>query len=151
MLIKDSIEINAPVDDVFQWFLNIEENYISWHQDHISCRWVKGHPFAVGSVMYIEELLHGKVHKMRFKTTKVIQNEYIQFSLGYPMAFICPRGSFSFHPRDDSCKFTSSLYFRFGWLLSRLMRRQKIAFEKHMKEEGIQLKHIFESNRSFSQ
>jgi hypothetical protein len=142
--------INASTDEVFKWFLNIERNYTSWHQDHISCHWVEGTPFEIGSVLYMEEILHGKVHKMRFKTTKVIQNEYIQFSLGYPMAFICPGGSFSFHPRDDSCEFTSSLYFRFGWILSRILRKRKNAFEQHMNEEGIQLRRIFEANESFS-
>jgi len=36
----------------------------------VSFRWLKGQPWVEGSVIYAEEYIHGKLHKLKFKITK---------------------------------------------------------------------------------
>ena len=37
------------------------------HKDHTICKWIIGKPFEKGSVLYAEEYLHDKLHKMKFQ------------------------------------------------------------------------------------
>ncbi len=48
MIIEDSVEIEADVEKVWDFFDNLEENYLSWHpKDHVTCRWIRGRPHEV--------------------------------------------------------------------------------------------------------
>jgi len=97
-----------------------------------------------GSVLYIEECLHGKLHKMKFLGTKVESNERIEYKLLFPTSIICPRGSFIVEPKGQSCIFTATLSFRFGTIFSRFAQPRVEALKKHMKEEGENLKRLLE-------
>jgi hypothetical protein len=45
-----------------------DDSYRAWHQkDHVRLRWLEGKPWAEGSVMYAEEYLHGKLHKLKLR------------------------------------------------------------------------------------
>lgn len=70
--LKDSIEIKAAPEKVFEWLTNLrdKESYQTWHPDHVECIWVKGEPFQKGSIVYFEEYIHGKLHKAKFLCTK---------------------------------------------------------------------------------
>ena len=58
----DTKEIKNTSENVFQWFMNINKNYKSWHPDHISWDWKNGEPFQIGSKVIVKEYIHGKVH-----------------------------------------------------------------------------------------
>jgi hypothetical protein len=140
--LKDAIEIKTTPKEIFKWFLHFEENFHAWHPDHIDCRWLKGKPFEEGSILYIEEYLHGKPHKMKFLGTKVEPNRKIEYKLLFPISIICPKGSFSIEPKGENCIFTATLSFRFGWIFSRFAKDRVKAIKKHMKEEGENLKRL---------
>ena len=112
--LTDTIEIKTTPQAIFNWFQQIENNYLDWHPDHISCKWLKGKSFEIGSVLYAEEYLHGKLHKMKFETTKVVPNEYIEYKNKFPISLVSASGSFALAKEDNYTKFTATLEFRFG-------------------------------------
>lgn len=61
--LRDSVEIRTTPEKVFEWFMHFDENYVSWHPDHVKCSYLKGRRLEEGSVLYVEEYLHGKLHK----------------------------------------------------------------------------------------
>jgi hypothetical protein len=157
--IKDSIEIRTTAEKAFEGLIKLfssQEDYKRWHKDHVQCQWLKGKSFEKGSILYVEEYLHGELHKMKFLCTQLEPNNKIEFKILFPMSFICPKGSFIIRPKGESCFFTeskgesciftASLTFRFGGLFSKLVKSKVEAMKNHMKEEGENLKKIVEAN-----
>lgn len=75
--LKDSIEIKATPEKVFEWLvqrLKDKESYQAWHPDHVDIRWIKGEPLQEGSILYAEEYLHGDLHRL-ILTEKAAQSE----------------------------------------------------------------------------
>jgi len=145
--LKDSIEIKIKPERVFDGLITVfssQEYFKKWHKDHVRCQWLRGKPFHKGSVLYIEEALHGKLHKMKFLGTKVDPNRRIEYKLLFPTSIICPEGSFLIEPEGKSCRFTATLSFRFGWLFSTFVKGRVEAIKKHMNEEGKNLKKLLE-------
>ncbi len=146
--LKDSIEIITTPEKLFNGLINIfssEEYFKRWHKDHVKSYWIKGKPFEIGSVLYVEEYLHGELHKMKFIGTKLEPNRRVEYKLLFPMSIICPKGSFIIEPKEESCIFTATLSFRFGWLFSKFAKGRVEAIKKHMEREGKNLKKIVEN------
>ena len=150
--LTDSIEIKTTPERIFEFLTNLSEgeNYRSWHpQDHVSFRWIKGNPWQVGSVVYAEEYIHRKLHKLKFVVTKVIQNKLIEYALtNRILRFYFPKNSFVIEIKGDTCIFTASGTCRVGWL-AKTFAGKKLEYglsstRKHMKEEGENLKRILE-------
>ena len=72
--LKDSILINVSAEKIFNWFRKIDQYYLDWHEDHISCKVIKGSLGEVGSEIIFEEYLHGKLYRLKFIVTKIIDN-----------------------------------------------------------------------------
>jgi hypothetical protein len=142
--LKHSIRINKSPKAMIGWLSHFTDNYKSWHPDHVSAKWIKGNNFSEGSILYSEEYLGGQLEKLRFKVTKVIKNERIEYDILFPESIICPKGSFSIKPCKKGIIFTATLSFRFGYLLSKLFPRKLKAIKRHMKEEGENLKKLLE-------
>jgi uncharacterized protein YndB with AHSA1/START domain len=148
--IEDSIEINVPAEKVFEWLTNLRdsETYRTWHPDHVSLRWIKGEPFREGSVVYAEEYLHGKLHKLKFVGTKMVPNRLIEYQLAFPLSFLS-KSSFIIEPTgENSCIFTAKGSMRGGPLYKKLGRKSIEATIRHVKEEGENLKRILESDEN---
>ena len=146
--LKDLIEIKATSKKVFDSLIKVfssQEYFKKWHKDHVKCQWLKGKPFEEGSILYVEEYLHGELHKMKFLSTKLEPNRKIEYKLLFPISIICPSGSFTAEPKGESCIFTATLTFRFGWLFSKFMKSKVAAIKKHMRDEGKNLKKIAEN------
>ena len=79
IVIKDTVTIKTTASDVFHWFEHLDEHYVSWHPSHVSCCYLKKHALEVGAILYAEEYLHGKLHKLKFNLTKVIPNQEFQY------------------------------------------------------------------------
>ena len=140
----DSIEIKTTPENIFQWFINIDKNYKSWHPEHVSWDWVNGKPFQIGSKALAKEYIHGKVHSLKSITTNIKKNELIEYKFLFPSSIIVPRGSFNFTKTDSGCVFTATLIFRSGKVLSKIFKKQMEATIRHMKEEGENLKRLLE-------
>jgi len=153
VVLTDSIEINASSEKVFKFITGLvdDESYRAWHQeDHVALRWLQGQPWAKGSVVYAEEYIHGKLHKLKFAVTKVVPNkkiEYVPVSRFLRRYF--PKNVFAIEQKEESCLFTASGTYRVGWLaktfFSKAVEKALSSIKKHMEEEGKNLKKILES------
>jgi hypothetical protein len=150
--LTDSIEVEASAEDVYTWLvqrLRDKEAYRQWHPDHVDIRWIKGEPLQQGSVLYAEEYLHGVLHKLRFRITKVVPNRLIEYRALFPLSLLAPGNSFVIEPTGrDRCVFTATGSLRMPrWLFDRMhpRHRGKIeATQRHIREEGENLKRALE-------
>ena len=150
--LTDSIEIKTTPERIFEFFANLsgDESYRAWHPgDHVSLRWIKGEPWQEGSVVYAEEYLHGKLHKLKFIIIKVVPNRVIEFApTNRFLRFYFPKNTFTVDQKGDRCVFTASGTYRIGWLArtfaGKKLERGLLSAKKHMKEEGENLKSILE-------
>ena len=147
--LKDSIEVKAPPERVFEWLVQRfdgKEAYQAWHPDHVDIRWVKGESLQEGSIVYAEEYLHGRLHKLRFIITKVVPNKEVEYRALFPLSIFAPKNSFFIEPKGEkSCIFTATGYLRAGPLFKKLGKHQLEATERHMREEGENLKRLLET------
>ena len=150
--LKDSIEVKAPAEKVFQWLtqrMKDKESYQAWHPEHVDIRWIKGKPLQEGSIIYAEEYLHGDLHKLKFRITKIVPNRLIEYRSLFPLSIIAPGNKFIIEPTGrDSCIFTATGSLRIPrWLFVRMHKKHKHkidATQQHMKEEGLNLKKALE-------
>ena len=155
IILRDSIEIKTTPEYIFKWFAHFKENYRAWHSDHRECRYLqRNDPLGEGSVSYCEEYLHGELHKLKLRITKVVPNSQIEYMLPF-----FGRGAFLIKSHGTRVLFTAELYF--GWripLLGRLLdmgvhvflKRRLEAMRQHMKEEGQNLKEFLESDSNMN-
>ena len=145
-ILKDSIEINAPVEKVWEFFDHLDVNYKSWHENaHVTCRWLKGRPHEEGSIAYFEEILDGKLCKIKAITIKVVKYRLVETRSPFPVSMIHTKGTYIFEPKGNSSVFTAINHFRIPSLFNKKLLSLVAATEKHMKEEGENLKKIIES------
>ena len=153
VVLTESVEIKTTPQKIFDFFRHLvdDESYRAWHpDDHVALRWIKGRPLEEGSVVYAEEYIHGKLHKVKFVITKVIPNSRIEFApLSRFLRIYFPKNTFAIEPKGDICVFTTSGCLRVGWLVKTFaagkLKRGLSSVRKHMKEEGENLKRILES------
>lgn len=153
--LKDSIEIKATPEKVFEWLvqrMKDKESYQAWHPDHVDIRWIKGNPLQEGSILYAEEYLHGDLHKLKFRITKIIPNKEIKYRSLFPLSILSPGNTFLIEPKgESSCIFTAMGSLRLPvWLFKKLHKKHEYKIEatkQHMKEEGENLKRALEKRK----
>ena len=147
IILRDTVEIKASPEQIFEFFIHFKENFHAWHPDHVECRYLnfEGTP-EEGSVIYIEEYLHGKLHKLKLHITEIEPNSWIEYK-----TFLSTKGVFIIEPRGANSLFTAELHVGtriplLGSLVDRFMRillsRQLEGMKQHMAEEGQNLKRI---------
>ncbi|MBU1052568.1 MAG: hypothetical protein KKC46_01925 [Proteobacteria bacterium] len=83
---KETIE--APVSRVFDWFMNLDENYIKWYPDsHKDFKWLSPKPIIKGSVFKLEEEFDGHVHQMIMKITEFQKDKRLSFASEHTLTF----------------------------------------------------------------
>lgn len=147
MILSQTTMIAAPAAHIFSFFSNMEENYTRWHPDHITFRWLQDGRLGVGNRFYFEERIHDQHHKRTMRYTKVVPNRLFEFVPENPLIrFFLRRVSFIIQPLGEQCRFTQEVQVRIGPIGKRLNRQGFAAVEKHMREEGENLKTIVESD-----
>lgn len=149
-VLKHSIEINAPPEKVWNFFYNIEKNYKIWHpKDHILFEWTKGNPLEVGSTIYSEQKMGGELAKLKGTCTEIIPNKKITFKFDFPTSFMCPKIEWLIESKGKNSIFTAVTHYKFGKLFLKLSKDKAEHIletsEKHMDEEGRNLKKILEN------
>lgn len=147
--LRDSIRIRTTPGHLFKWLEAMPQEYKSWHPDHVACRVIHGAMLQPDSEIECKEYLHGKLHVMRLRATRIDPGrrmEYEIVGLG--------RGAFEVIPRDDEVEFVAELGFGSDFpiigrvmdaLLRALLGHRLDAMRGHMREEGENLKKIIES------
>jgi len=148
--LEDSIKVDAPAESVFQWLaqrMRDRESYRAWHPDHVDLRWIKGEPLQEGAVVYAEERLHGRLHKLKFRITRVVPNRLIAYRSLFPLSLLAPENRVITEPNGEHrCTFAASASLRVPrWLFERHHPGQIEGALQHMREEGQNLKRAVES------
>jgi len=148
-VLKDSIEINTTPEKIWGFFTDLETNYKAWHpEDHVLFRWTKGKPMESGSNWYAEEIVHGKVFKLRGTVGEVIPNRKIVFKYSLPISLVAPGFEWLIEPKGADSVFTANSYLRAGNFIRILSKKEmdmKLEMTlKHTKEEGENLKKLLE-------
>lgn len=146
--LRDRVEIHTTPGQLFAWLGRMPEEYKSWHPDHVACRVVHGSVLEVDSEIECQEYLHGKLHSLRFRMTKVIPDRRVEFVIER-----MGRGAFEAQANDDTVTFVAELDIgsdapivgRFvDFIISRLFNQRIESMRQHMAEEGRNLKTILE-------
>jgi hypothetical protein len=152
LVIRDTVSIDTTASAVFCWFEHIDENYLAWHPSHVSCRYVKGQGLKEGVVIYAEEYLHGKLHKLRLYLTEVIPNKEFQYRVAPGI-----RGGFRLSESGEGLDVEAEI--RIGWklpffgaladrLVSSIFSHLIEDLRQHMYEEGLNLRSLLEQGKS---
>jgi hypothetical protein len=147
--LRDGITIHTTPERIFNWLESMPQEYISWHPGHVAYRVVKGSVLQPGSEIECQEYLHGKLHTLRLRLTKLDPGrrmEYKIVGLG--------KGAFEVIPKGDKVEFVAELGIgsdipMVGPLVDAVLRalfsRRLDAMKEHMQAEGQNLKRIIES------
>jgi hypothetical protein len=147
MVLRDSIEVHAPVAKVFQFFEGMtQERYLSWHPDHKVFRWTQGHGIALGNRFYFEEVIAGKLLKKSVMFTRIEQGTHIEFAPTFwLMRLFLPRLVFRAEVvGPGTFRFVAEILLRVGPIGARLNKREFDAVREHMRVEGLNFKHYAE-------
>ena len=145
MLLTSTVRIKASADKIFNFFEEMDKNYLRWHPEHILFEWKKGHGLQVGKVFYSEEKINGQLWKKQTRFSKIIPNELIEFELtNWFFRMILPRISFIIKDMGDYCEVTQEIPIRIGPIGAYLSRKKFNAVRIHMMEEGENLKRLME-------
>ena len=145
--LTDSIRIDSPPEPIWEWLSGLSEHYTEWHPDHVSAEWEQGEPNEVGSILRAVEDLGGSREVLRFEMTSVDPPHRFEYRIRGPISMLLPGGAFAVVSDDGGARFTATISYRFGRLTELLFRRRTAALQRHMKEEGENLKRIIESAR----
>ena len=96
--------------------------------------------------MYAEEIIAGKVHKIKMRCVYVETNRRIDYRSFFPLSIVHPKSRYLFEPGERGTVFTVVNYFR----IPRIFFRQAVeslveATENHMRQEGENLKALLET------
>jgi hypothetical protein len=149
---QDIIDIDAPVEHVFESLVNSLQNlesYRAWHPEHESIKWLRGKPVEEGSIVHIKEYLNGVLTGLTFRFVEVVPNRLIRYRVRFPLSIIAPENRFEFEPLgEDRCRFTAYGRVRMPmWLFKKSHPAHEGKLKgsmQHMKEEGESLKRIAE-------
>jgi len=152
-VLTDTIEIKTTPEKIFNFLTSIvdDDSYRAWHKkDHVSLRYLQGEPWTEGSVVYAEEYIHGKLHKLKFKITKIEANKRIEYTpISRFLRLFFPKNEFIIEPKGESCLFIASGTYRIGWIgkafFKQAIEKGLSSVKQHMKEEGENLKAILET------
>jgi hypothetical protein len=152
VILTDKIDIQTTPQDIFNFLTGIvdDDSYRAWHsKDHVRFEWIKGEPWAEGSVIYAEEYIHGKLHKLKFRIIKIVPNERIEYTpVSRFIRFFSPKNEFIIKRKGDTCLFIASGTYRIGLIgkafFSKAIEKGLSSVKKHMQEEGENLKQILE-------
>ena len=149
MRLTASTFIRTTPEAVFVFFANMAENYRRWHPDHVLFRWEGKGGLYEGTRFYFEERITGKLLKKRVRFTRIVPGRLIEFALTNPLfRMVLPAIAFAIEPADGGVRVTQTIHIRTGPVGAWLNRREFAAVQKHMDEEGENLKRILEAGGS---
>lgn len=151
LVLSETTDVGARPHDVYDWFRDLTSNYRRWHPDHRVCRYVKGQPLQAGSVLYVEEYLHGRLHSLRLKLISTEPGREIRYRIGPGI-----RGDFLITPTASGAQLRARVCL--GWdlpvigrlidmVIARIFRKRLVDLRRHMQEESQNLKALFGANQ----
>ena len=110
ILLRDEVRIDATPEQVFDWLAHFQEHYLAWHPDHVECRYLRGSSILEkDAILYVEEYLHGDLHRLKLRATKVIPDSRVDYTAGFGTG-----GAFEVQPREDGVLFIAEVTIGLG-------------------------------------
>ena len=148
IVLKDTVEINTTPEKIWDFWANMDKNYKAWHpEDHILFRWTKGRPMEEGSTIYAEEVVGGQLLKGKVTCVGVVPNRKFALKLPFPRSLFC-KYEYLIEPRGENTAFTAYTYLKYPVFAKKRVYSVIEVGEKHVREEGGNLKRILEGDRS---
>ncbi len=153
--LEDSIEINAPLDELYAWMLDLEKNFVPWHPNHEYFIKLTG-GFEPGDQIRFKELVMGEAYDIEGTIIEHWKNDhefYMMFETFSGMGKISfngkstPNGCIFIHIEEfgKPAGFCNSIY---NWWVFEVFGKKKANWElilTDMKEDNINLKQILET------
>jgi hypothetical protein len=152
IVITEAIEIKTSPAKLFSYLIGIVDDagFKTLNADNIRFCWLKGEPWAEGSIAYAEKYLHGKPHRFKFLISKVVPNRRIEYEpVSRLMRWFFPKKEFIMEQTTNGCRFISSATFMIGWIGKKFFKKKiddgLSNFRAYLQEEGKSLKKILEA------
>lgn len=150
MTLVHEVDINSTPDKIWNFLININENYSAWHpKDHILFQWTKGEPFEVGSAFYAEQFMLGEKIKYNGKITESIPGEKISMTFSYPLSLITEKIEMIIETMGTYSTFKHKTYMKFKFLSRTIFKNRNIRMlndmDTHIRTEGENMKNILEN------
>ena len=154
--IKEETIINVPPKSVFDFLVHINLLYKIWHpKDHVFCKTIVGSLLKKDCVFHFLEIIGGFPLYLIAKVTEVKENEYLEYVPAFPFSLL-RTGKAYFHIQSISAnqsKLTAYVEYGdrfriFDNIASFLVKTPTV--EKHIKEEGENLKKYLENQKEFA-
>ena len=147
-VITSSTRIDSTPEKIWDFFYDMENNYTKWHTDHNFWHWTRGKPLEVGSKIDSEETVGGHKGGIKSTVTESVENEKIVLRPAWPLSFMCPKLEWIIEKKGEDTYFIAQTHYVFGKIFLTLKKKtvDEILFltQKHMDEEGENLKNILE-------
>ncbi len=149
MTLEHKVVIKTSPDRIWDFLLNIEENYTTWHpKDHILFRWTKGAPFVAGAEFYAEQLMMGRKVKYNGQVTESIPGEKITMRFSFPLSLVTDKIEMHIENHDAFTTFKHLSYMRFRFLSRTIFKNRNIKMlydmDAHVLTEMQQMKNLLE-------
>jgi hypothetical protein len=146
VLLAESVELRAPPERVHQFFAQMAENYRRWHPDHISFEWLDGGRLEPGMRFRFAERIGGKLMTKAVRFTR-IEPGLIEFTpTSWLLRLFLPSIRFVIEGAGERTRVRQEIHLRIGPLAARLNRREIEAVRRHMRDEGLNMKQLVESD-----
>jgi hypothetical protein len=148
-IIESSTEIKSSPAKLWNFFYNLESNYMKWHPaEHHYFRWTKGNPLEVNSRFDSKEIVSGHKTRLRGVCIEAIENQKFSFKPSWPVSIMCTKLEWVFEPRGEVTTFIARTHYKFGRIFIRVKkgaaREIMDITKKHMDTEGVNIKTILE-------
>lgn len=155
IVLRDSIEIATSIDELYTWFLNLEENFVDWSPYHTEFKKLNGGLRVGDKIKFVEV-----VNDIEYKVKGVIKEDKKtedSFTIIFETASGLARIYFIGEAIDSGCRFTHIEEFGMkdsflgkivNWLIFDLLIKKKADWDlilEDMKEDNLYLKNYLET------
>ncbi|BDZ68120.1 SRPBCC family protein [Methanobacterium ferruginis] len=155
--LKDSVTINTTLEKLYNWLINLDENFVKWHPNYVKFEKLTG-SMDVGDWIYFEENVNGTIYKIKGKITRkeINKNGFrVDFKTNSGLGHI----TFMAEATESGCVFTHIESFGLetpiigniiNFIIFRVLVRKKANWDlisQDMKEDNVNLKRILETGQ----
>lgn len=101
--IKNNIEIESGKKEVWEFFLKLNERYPEISKNHVSFKCIYGNLNKAGSIYKVRNHFRGKIIQIKYKLTKIIEQERISFISEFPHVLLGLKLTYNIEGNENRC------------------------------------------------
>jgi hypothetical protein len=139
----DRALISAPPSRVWEWFADLDRNYLAWHPEHLVWRTVSGEPLHPGAVVYFDEWIGRFRLAGQLRITASQPGKAFHWQMKFPYTLVGVGGSFAVTAVGPDCDLVADVQMGWNipvlgpaldWLIGKVVPLPEL--RRHMAEEG---------------